>query len=52
VESNECKELVCETEMAKNSGDEEEPPLNSDDDGDDENVETIFETDNVFLCFN
>ncbi|CAK5097621.1 unnamed protein product [Meloidogyne enterolobii] len=47
VESTETKEHLKETDANKSSGDEEEPPLNSDDDGEDENAETIFETDNI-----
>ncbi|CAK5082137.1 unnamed protein product [Meloidogyne enterolobii] len=50
VESTETKEHLKETDANKSSGDEEEPPLNSDDDGEDENAETIFETDNIVLC--
>uniref|UniRef100_A0A914KHC2 Uncharacterized protein n=1 Tax=Meloidogyne incognita TaxID=6306 RepID=A0A914KHC2_MELIC len=48
-ESTEAKERLKETDANKSSGDEE-PPLNSDDDGEDENAETIFETDNIVLC--
>ena len=47
-ESTEVKEHLKETDANKSSGDEE-PPLNSDDDGEDENAETIFETDNVYF---
>jgi len=49
-ESAEAKERLKETDANKSSGDEE-PPLNSDDDGEDENAETIFETDNVYFLF-